>query len=111
RGPYRIIAEEGQSVSEAQAVLEDGRRAFLDPAALHQVPREFARARGDLPDDPRAPRVFRSGPAGLSLFPSGAVGVGRGGGLGWGWEAEADGSATTRRTDSLSISPLAAGVR
>jgi len=80
RGPYRIIAEEGQSVSEAQAVLEDGRRAFLDPAALHQVPREFARARGDLPDDPSAPRVFRSVPAVFSLFPSGAVGVGSGGG-------------------------------
>src|SRR5262249_38854586 len=80
RGPYRIIAEEGQSVSEAQAVLEDGRRAFLDPAALHQVPPEFPTARGDLPDDPSAPRVFRSVPAVFSLFPSGAVGVGSGGG-------------------------------
>src|SRR5262249_30933265 len=80
RGPYRVIVEEGHSVSETQAVLEDGRRAFLDPAALHQIPREFALARGDLPDEPSVPRVFRSVPAVFSIWPGAAVGVGSGGG-------------------------------
>src|SRR5262252_10577540 len=80
RGPYRIIVEEGHSVSETQVALEDGRRAFLDPAALHQVPHEFAMARGDLPDEPSVPRVFRSVPAVFSIVPSAAVGVGSGGG-------------------------------
>src|SRR5262249_52969601 len=61
RGPYRVILEEGRSISEAQVTLEDGRRAFLDPAALRPVPREFAMARGDLPDEPAPPpREFRS---------------------------------------------------
>jgi len=80
RGPYRVLVEQEHSVSETQVMLEDGRRAFLDPAALHSLPREFAMARGDLPDEPAVPRLFRSVPAVFSLAPSAAVGVGSGGG-------------------------------
>jgi hypothetical protein len=76
-----VVVEEGKSVSEAQVVLEDGRRALLDPAALHPVPREFAMARGDLPDQPSIPRVFRPVPAVFSAAPSAALGLGKGGGL------------------------------